>query len=104
MTACIATPTKLTTATDYVLAPPDETVSPLTIVRAYGEGTISLGGPRPHQLREHDRFQPAWWEGAELTRTAAPVWVPACWQHEMLLEADVVGETTANRRYKPLCE
>jgi hypothetical protein len=37
-----------------------------------------------------------------MTRTAAPVWVPYCWQHELLLEDDVENETTANRRYRPL--
>jgi hypothetical protein len=65
-------------------------------------GTISLGEPSPQQLRDNDRFQPAWWSGHEMTRTAAPVWVPYCWQHELLLEGDVENETTANRWYKPL--
>ncbi len=35
-TTCVALPARLTTATDYVVAQVDETVSPLTIVRAYG--------------------------------------------------------------------
>ncbi len=35
-------------------------------------GTISLGEPKPQQLRDHDRFQPAWWSGGEMTRTTAP--------------------------------
>ncbi len=37
-----------------------------------------------------------------MTRTAAPVWVPYVWQHALLAEADVAGETTANRTYAPL--
>lgn len=71
--------------------------------RKLASGTASLGDPRPEHMRAHDRFQPAWWRGAEITRTAAPVWVPATWQHELLLEADIEGETTAHRRYTPLC-
>ena len=71
--------------------------------RKQAAGTVGLGEPKPQHLREHDRFQPAWWEGYDMTRTAAPVWVPFPWQQELLLEADVEGEKTAQRRYQPLC-
>jgi hypothetical protein len=71
--------------------------------RKLAAGKVSLGEPKSQHLRELDRFQPAWWDGWEMTRTAAPVWVPYTWQHELLLEADIEGERTANRRYKPLC-
>ena len=70
--------------------------------RKLAAGKVSLGEAKPHHMREGDRLQPAWWEGWEMTRTAAPVWVPYCWQHELLLEANVEGERTANRQYKPL--
>jgi hypothetical protein len=71
--------------------------------RRRAEGTVPLGEPRSQHIRQHDRFQPAWWRGADITRTAAPVWAPYTWQHELVLEEDVAGETTANRKYKPLC-
>lgn len=71
--------------------------------RRHATGTVSLGEPKRQHVRTFDRFQPAWWEGADMTRTAAPVWVPYTWQHELLFEADIAGETTANRSYQPLC-
>jgi hypothetical protein len=71
--------------------------------RKLAAGTVSLGEPKPQHMHDHDRFQPAWWAGSEMTRTAAPIWVPFLWQHEMVLESDIEGERTANRCYKPLC-
>ena len=70
--------------------------------RKRAAGTVPIDAPRPQQLRDHDRFQPAFWRGDELTRTAAPIWVPLTWQHELLLEQDVAGETVARRVYAPL--
>jgi hypothetical protein len=70
--------------------------------RRRAAGTIPLGEPKLHHMREHDRFQPAWWRSIDMTRTAAPVWVPYVWQHALLTETDVAGETTAHRTYAPL--
>jgi hypothetical protein len=70
--------------------------------RVQRDGTIGLGDPKAHQTREHDRFQPALWPGSDMTRTAAPVWVPLVWQETFLEETDVMGETIAKRRYAPL--
>ena len=70
--------------------------------RLLRHGRQSLGEPRPQHIRRHDGFQPAWWRGDEMTRTAAPVWVPFHWQHEFILEANIVGERTARRTYTPL--
>lgn len=69
--------------------------------RKLAGGTVPLGSPRAHQCREHDRFQPALWRGKELTRTAAPVWVPLVWQSRILYEQDVERETVAGRVYEP---
>jgi hypothetical protein len=77
-------------------------VDHLTWEQKLANGTVALGEPRPHHLRTHDRFQPALWRGAELTRTAAPMWVPLTWQHALLLEQDVAGETVGRRVYAPL--
>ena len=65
-------------------------------------GTVGLGEPKPEHLRELDRFQPAFWRGDEITRTAAPVWVPLVYQERILLLDDVEGETIARRSYAPL--
>jgi len=70
--------------------------------RRHTDGTVPLGEPKAHHIRAHDRFQPAWWRGSDITRTAAPTWVPYVWQHALLVEAHVAGETTANRTYAPL--
>jgi hypothetical protein len=72
--------------------------------RRHADDIVPLGEPKPHHIREHDRFQPAWWRGSDITRTAAPIWVPYVWQHALLAEADVAGETTAHRTYAPLCQ
>jgi hypothetical protein len=72
--------------------------------RRHADGTVPLGEPKAHHIRAHDRFQPAWWHGSDITRTAAPIWVPYVWQHALLVEADIAGETTANRTYAPLCQ
>ncbi|MBX0329100.1 hypothetical protein K2Z83_15590 [Oscillochloris sp. ZM17-4] len=70
--------------------------------RAQAAGVVAIGEPRPRHLRRLDRFQPAWWRGQQLTRTAAPVWVPFRYQQRMLLLDDVLGEATAGRAYAPL--
>jgi hypothetical protein len=70
--------------------------------RLVRRGRQSLGEPRPQHMRQRDRFQPAWWSGDEMTRTAAPVWVPFQWQHELILESNIAGERTARRTYAPL--
>ncbi|MEN9933685.1 MAG: hypothetical protein RLZZ387_264, partial [Chloroflexota bacterium] len=66
------------------------------------EEQTPLGEPKAEHLRELDRFQPAWWRGDEMTRTAAPVWVPLVWQARMLELTDVECETTSGRVYDPL--
>ena len=70
--------------------------------REVSAGRVSLGEPKPQHHREHDRFQPALWRGSEMTRTAAPVWVPLWWQSTMLDELAVTGETTSRHTYAPL--
>lgn len=70
--------------------------------RKLAGGTVPLGSPKAHQCRDHDRFQPALWRGEELTRTAAPLWVPLVWQSRVLYEEDVERETVAGRVYDPL--
>lgn len=72
--------------------------------RKLRSGGMALGEPKCQHLRPHDRFQPALWRGSEMTRTAAPVWVPLHWQQRLLLEDAVSGETTANRVYAPLAQ
>jgi len=69
--------------------------------RLVRSGKIPIGQPKPQHIRTHERFQPAYWAGAELTRTAAPVWVPYAWQQELIFEEQVCDERTAGRRYLP---
>ncbi len=59
---------------------------------------------RPVESREGLRRQAAWWEGAQLTRSSAPVWVPEYIQESMVWigEAEVTGERTAGRIFLPL--
>jgi hypothetical protein len=71
--------------------------------RKTAAGTVALGDPRPEHVTDTDRFQPAFWRGEELNRTAAPVWVPLAWQTRVLFAEDVEGETVARRQYEPLC-
>ena len=70
--------------------------------RQLAGGTVPLGEPRPQHVRRHDRFQPAFWHGHQITRTSAPVWVPLIHQERALLLADVEDETIASRNYAPL--
>jgi hypothetical protein len=67
-------------------------------------GTRPIGEPKPEYVRELDRFQPAYWRGEQLTRTAAPCWPEITWQNELQLEVDVAGERVANRVYLPSLE
>ncbi|NJO81566.1 MAG: hypothetical protein HC828_01565 [Blastochloris sp.] len=47
-------------------------------------------------------IQRAFGPGDEMTRTAAPVWVPLVYNQRLLNLADVDGETVARRTYAPL--
>ncbi len=49
------------------------------------------------------RCQPALWRGDQITRTAAPVWVPHIAQQEIgiITEEEIAGERTAGRQYGP---
>jgi hypothetical protein len=69
--------------------------------RLLRSGKVPIGEPKPQHMRTHERFQPAYWTGAEMTRTAAPVWVPFVWQQELLDKVQVSDERTAGRRYLP---
>lgn len=62
-------------------------------------GTRPIGEPKPEHMRELDRFQPAYWRGDQITRTAAPCWPRIELQNEIVFEEDVEGETVANRVY-----
>lgn len=65
-------------------------------------GIVSLGDPKPEHVRDNQRFQPAEWPGDRITRTAAPAWPGYTWQNQIVFEeADIVGETVANRIYLP---
>jgi hypothetical protein len=55
----------------------------------------------PTQRTENAGLQPAHYAGAQLNRTAGPVWVPFVWQDELVLEGYITDETTAHRQYAP---
>ena len=86
---------------------PDRRVAAIQWIeaRAWGRlaraGTVPLGEPRA--LRGNARRQPALWQGVDLRRGAAPVWVPPLIQGRLLEEPTVLGEATAGRVYGPRC-
>ncbi|HEX6292978.1 MAG TPA: hypothetical protein VFZ66_27595 [Herpetosiphonaceae bacterium] len=63
-------------------------------------GRVALWEPAAHELRAGLRRQSAWWFGADLHRTAAPV-LPPRLQAELPLAIDE-DETTAGRQFVPV--
>jgi hypothetical protein len=55
----------------------------------------------PTQRTENAGLQPAHYAGAQLNRTAGPVWVPFVWQDELVLEGDITDDTRAHHQYAP---
>ncbi len=68
-----------------------------------GDGAEPLVVADNEQALLVQRCQPALWRGDQITRTAAPVWVPHIAQHEigLIAEEEIVGERTAGRQYAP---
>lgn len=66
-----------------------------------GQESVVIGENEAAQLVQ--RRQPALWSGEQLTRTAAPVWVPYIAQQELgiITEDQIAGERTAGRQYWP---
>lgn len=77
-------------------------IDDLSWQRRQRAGILPIGAPRSHQVRADAQMRPAWWEGHDMTRTAAPVWVPFAWNTRLLALEEVEGEQVGNRTYAPL--